>query len=514
MNEERSEADQLEDALILEVAKYQRDPFGYILFAYPWGEIGTELENESGPRLWQRDVCEDIKTGLEAGRAPIDALVEALAHVSSLPVQVAVASGHGIGKSGLVGMLINWAMSTCQNTRGVVTANTETQLRTKTWPEVKKWNKLSITSHWFDCTATSIQAKGELGDTWRIDAIPWSKEHLEAFAGLHNKGNRILLVFDEASAIDDGVWEVAEGALTDENTEIIWLAFGNPTRNSGRFRECFRKYKHRWLHRQVDSRTVPGTNKAKIAEWIEDHGVDSDFVKVRVRGMFPTTSSTQFIDTKDVDLAFGRVYKLEAYSFAPKIITVDPAWTGDDKLIIGLRQGLVFKILREIPKNDNDAQIATIVAMLQDEHGADAVFIDMGWGTGIYSVGITMGRTNWQLVNFGAAAPDPGFLNMRAWIWNEGKKWLKQGGSIPPDQELYQELTGPETIPRVDGKIQLESKQDMKDRGLPSPNKADALMISFAFPVAKADGSKLPGSRPAVIVAGTSRDKYDVLRRR
>ena len=123
--------------------------------------------------------------------------------------------------------------------------------------------------------------------TWRADFVPWSEHNTEAFAGLHNKGKRIVLIFDEASAIADKVWEVAEGALTDEGTEIIWIAFGNPTRNVGRFRECFRRFKHPVEGRQIDSRTVEGTNKEQIAKWAADYGEDSDFFKVRVRGMFP-----------------------------------------------------------------------------------------------------------------------------------------------------------------------------------------------------------------------------------
>ena len=166
----------------------------------------------------------------------------------------------------------------------------------------------------------------------------WSEHNTEAFAGLHNKGKRIVLVFDEASAIADKVWEVAEGALTDEETEIIWVAFGNPTRNTGRFRECFRRYKHRWHHAQIDSRTVEGTNKAQIAKWAEDYGEESDFFKVRVRGMFPSMSARQFISETDVAAAYGRHVPESAYAFAPKIITVDPAWEGDDEFVIGLRR--------------------------------------------------------------------------------------------------------------------------------------------------------------------------------
>src|ERR1039458_1186404 len=83
--------------------------------------------------------------------------------------------------------------------------------------------------------------------------------------------------------------------MTDENTEIIWLAFGNPTQNTGRFRECFGKFKHRWKTFQIDSRTVEGTNKEQINKWIDDYGEDSDFVRVRVRGEFPRAGSSQFI---------------------------------------------------------------------------------------------------------------------------------------------------------------------------------------------------------------------------
>ena len=81
---------------------------------------------------------------------------------------------------------------------------------------------------------------------------------------------------------------------------------------------------------------------------------------------------------------------------------------------------------------------------------------------------------------------DPGYLNKRAEMWGMGKQWIKAGGAIDPkDEELYQDIIGPETVPRLDGKIQLESKEDMKERGLPSPNKGDALMLTFAEPVAK-----------------------------
>ncbi|HCE08100.1 MAG TPA: terminase [Oxalobacteraceae bacterium] len=464
----------LEQQLVDDIAGFTHDPLGFVLYAFDWGR-GELAKFPDGPDDWAREVLDDIGGKLRSGA--IKGIHEA--------IQIATASGHGIGKSALVSWLILWAIATFEDTKGVVTANTDTQLRTKTWAELSKWYRLCIVKHWFKFTATSIFALDpEHEKTWRIDMVPWSVNNTEAFAGLHNQGKRILIVFDEASAIDDPIWEVTEGALTDEDTEIVWVAFGNPTQNRGRFRECFGRFKHRWSHRQIDSRTVKITNKEQIAKWVEDYGHNSDFVKVRVRGMFPSASAKQFISTTDVDAAFNRQLREDQYLFAPKILTCDPAWEGDDELVIGLRQGLHFEVLRVIAKNDNDLQVATILANLEDQHKADAVFIDAGYGTGIVSAGRTMGR-DWQLIWFAGASSDAGCLNKRAEMWKLMRDWLKDGGAIPNDMVLYNDLIGPETVARADGKIQLESKKDMKGRSLASPGRGDALALSFAQPVVK-----------------------------
>ena len=460
------------DAPILDiVAECLTDPHKWALAAWDWGE--GELSGVTGPRQWQSDINAIIRDHLSNPATRFE------------PCLIAVASGHGIGKSALIGMLVNWAMSTCDDCRVVITANTDTQLRTKTSPEVGKWMRSSITGHWFDVQSTSITAREKShAKTWRADFVPWSEHNTEAFAGLHNVRKRIVLVFDEGSAIADKVWEVAEGALTDEETEIIWVVFGNPTRNAGRFRECFRRLRHRWHHRQIDAREVPGTNKKQIAKWAEDYGEDSDFFKIRVRGQFPASSPKQFISGADVDAAFNKHLRPEQYNFAPVIIGVDPAWTGDDEFVIVKRQGLYSCILGTLQKNDNDIQMANVIARFEDEHRADAVFVDAGYGTGIVSAGNVLGRA-WRLVWFGGKPINPGYLNKRSEIWGGIRDWLKQGGALPPDQILYQDLIGPELLPRLDGKIALESKEDMKDKGLPSPNRADALALTFAEPVAK-----------------------------
>lgn len=456
------------NALIDWLAECSKDPVRFVMEAFEWGE--GELEEYNGPDVWQLDILSKIRDGL------LDI---------NTAIRIAVASGHGIGKSALVAWIVLWAISTMEDTRGVVTANTDTQLRTKTWAELQKWHRLCISKYIFNLTATAIYSIDPGHEkTWRIDIVPWSESNTEAFAGLHNKGQRILIVFDEASAIHDKIWEVTEGALTDKNTEVIWCTFGNPTRNTGKFRECFSKMRHRWINRQIDSRTAAMTNKELITEWIDDHGEDSDFVKVRVRGQFPNASDRQFIPENIVTAARGKYYHDHQYKFAPIIITCDPSWTGGDELIIAMRQGLVFTVLKTIRNNNNDLHIAGYIAEYEDKYKADGVIIDQGYGTGIYSAGVEMNRS-WILVNFGSASNRPDCALKREEMWYLMREWLRDGGSIPDDQVLADDLTAPEYEVTLRGKIKLESKRDMKARGLPSPNRADALALSFAVPVVK-----------------------------
>jgi hypothetical protein len=237
--------------------------------------------------------------------------------------------------------IILWAQSTLSDTRGIVTANTEGQLRTKTWPELAKWLALCANRHWFTYTATSLQsARPGRDKTWRVDAITWSENNTEAIAGLHNKGKRAFALFDEASVIPEAVWETVEGALTDGGTELFWAAFGNPIRTTGRFRECFTggRFAHRWSSQQIDSRSVSMTNKAQIASWVKDYGEDSDFVRVRVRGVFPRAGTLQFIDSERIADAVARA--LEPDPTAPLVMGVDIARQGADHSVIRFRRGL------------------------------------------------------------------------------------------------------------------------------------------------------------------------------
>lgn len=487
---------ELEAQLAEDMARFFDDPLGWVLYAYDWSNDpnlqvcklpapwSLVYDSEWGPDAWACELLDDIGKQVREhgfdGRTSVPAIREA------------VASGHGIGKSAVTAWIVGWIMSTRPFARGTVTATTNQQLSTRTWAEVAKWNKRCITGHWFDVSTSRgamIMKHRQHPDAWFCSAQSCDEHNSEAFAGQHAVNSSSFYIFDESSGVPDATHTVAEGGLTDG--EPMMFAFGNPTQNTGWFAECFKSQRHRWRTWQIDSRDVQITNKQHLQDMIDDYGIDSDRVKVRVRGMFPALSAKQFFSAKDLDAAFGRHLEITQYAWAPKILTLDPAWEGDDELVFGLRQGLKFDILGAISKNDNDIEIAQKLAQFEDDHEADAVFVDAGYGTGIVSAGDTWGR-DWQLVWFAGESANPGCLNKRAEMYEAARLWLKSGGALPKDHRLYNEAMAIETVARDDGKIQIESKKDLKKRlkliagsegESASPNRCDAWVLSFAYPV-------------------------------
>lgn len=473
--------------LAAEMVLCREDPLRFVVFAFSWGK--GELTAHRGPRVWQRQVLMDIGARLRAG-ASTDAAIK-----------LAVASGNGVGKSALVAWLVLWALSTREDARVVVTANTGKQLENKTWPELLTWHRRLFNRDWFLATATALySADPTHARTWRADAIAWSETNTEAFAGLHNQGRRIVLVFDEASGIDDRIWDVSEGALTDANTEILWLAFGNYTRNVGRFHECFGKFRHRWNSRHIDARTVEGVNQTQIAQWIADYGEDHDFVRMRVTGQCPRVGTVQFISSLVVGSARKRTDP-QVLGADPLVIGVDVARFGDDESVIKVRRGRDARTVPAIAFRGLDTMqlVGQLVALIERMGGkrvVDAIFIDeTGIGGGVID---RMRQLGYKVigVNNGAtsdASTDEPCHNKGAECWARMREWLI-AGAIEDDDALCVQLESRMYGYDADNRITLEKKDDMRKRGLASPDRADALALTFAYPV----GTRDDGLSPAV----------------
>lgn len=469
------EVAEIQSKLVRLAKKWRNDPLAFAQGAFPWGK-GT-LKGMSGPDTWQQKHLAYLRDKLKAG-ASVDEVI-----------QTAIAAGHGVGKSGEVAWVILWAISTRADTRGVVTANTDTQLRTKTWAELAKWYHLCLFRVWFELTAISIFSKQPGHDkTWRIDAIPWSESNPEAFAGLHNQGKRILVIFDEASAIADKIWEVIEGAMTDKNTQILWLCYGNPTRNTGRFFDCFNRFRHRWWTMHVDGREAAMSNKSQIEAWLQDYGEDSDFFKVRVRGVFPSTSAMQFIGRDTVDKAVVRPMPHVPYTKMIAIMGVDVARFGDDASVIRVRFGQDARSMEKKKFRGLDGwQLGAKIAEWHNElikMGVPKVVINVDTG------GVGASPVDWlrhnnydvNAINFGSEPTNKErYKNLRAEMWGRMREWLEQGGCIADDDDLVTDLTAVEYTYTPTNQLLLERKEDMKKRGLASPDDADALALTFAI---------------------------------
>jgi hypothetical protein len=401
-------------------------------------------------------------------------------------VRVAIASGHGIGKSTIVAWLVDWIMSTRPYAAGTITANTFTQLSTKTWAQIQKWTALCITASWFRLTGDKMYHVAYPA-SWFCSAQSSKEENSEAFAGQHAATSSSFYFFDEASAIPDKIFEVAEGGLTDGESFIF--LFGNPTRNSGKFwKVCFGPDRPRWLHRSIDSRSSALTNKAQIAEWEHDYGEDSDFFRVRVRGVPPRASDLQFIGTDRVQAAQSNA----ALSLAddPLIAGVDVSGGGSAWNVCRFRRGFdartraPIRFPGDFGRENLIAKLSEVLAERDPLKRVAMMFIDSAFGSPIVERLHLLGYDNVVEVNFGGKPPDIHQLNMRAYMWNAMKEWLPRGAIDKNEERLEVDLTGPGWHLNKSNQLVLESKEDMQKRGVSSPDDGDALALTFAQVVA------------------------------
>uniref|UniRef100_A0A6M3IFM5 Putative helicase n=1 Tax=viral metagenome TaxID=1070528 RepID=A0A6M3IFM5_9ZZZZ len=459
------------------------DPLGFVYWAYPWGKKGTPLQDEEGPDEWQKEVLNEI------GELTAKQSLGDYGNV----IQYAIKAGRGPGKTALIAWLMHWFVSTRPKIQGIVTANTKAQLETKTWRELGKWHEMSVHREFFEFKQSIYRVRSKDDKTWFITPIVWTRENPQAVAGAHDE--YVIMVFDEASTIPDIIWETIDAGLTDKY--MLWIVAGNPTEPSGRFKECWGTFKHRWIRRTIDSRTSKKADKEKIQQFIDDYGEDSDFVRVWVKGEFPQSSVTQFIPDSVVEAAVKRVLEKDDYKSYPIVIGVDVARSGKNRNAIYVRQGYFTHELWVLPfpvqnlMEMVDYILAKIVYYQNFRHGISPyVFIDVGMGYGIIDRLRQLGVQNIFEVNFGAAASQPErYANKRAEMYARGKAWLIEGGCIPDNKELISGLTGVQAgedkrsklVTTQPARLILKSKKTISD-DIPL-DESDSWACTFAMPV-------------------------------
>lgn len=450
------------------------DPAAFVFGAFPWGEVGSRLEKFAGPEPWQIDILNLIRDGLPLNFA----------------VRIAVASGNGIGKSALIAWIILWAMSTKPHTLGVVTANTESQLRTKTWSQLGKWHGLSLVKELFKLTATSM-FHVDYERTWRCDGIPWNENNPDAFSGLHNQGRRVFMLYDEAAGIADIIWEKSEGFTTDVDTEVLWCAFGNPTRNIGRFKECFpgERFGRLWQTRQIDTRSVALSNKQEIERRIEAYGADSDHVRIHVLGQFPRVGEKEFFSSIEIDAAMTR--EVQSHLHDPLSLGVDVARYGANSSVIWARKGRDARTYeRKRYQGTSTVELAGYVFETNFQYHADGIFVDGGGVGGGVVDNLRARALHCYDIQFGSKDDTPHivfgsdgerYANKRSGMYGACRAWLK-GGALPDDPNLKRTMLAITYTLNLKGEIQLDKKEDIIDKlgedGV--MDDLDALVLTFA----------------------------------
>lgn len=470
----------------------KNDPEKFVLAVFPWGQPGSPLEKQRGPREWQRSILRRIKLNIDNNRNLSDTpeLYEMLQH--------SVASGRGIGKSALVSWLTLWMITTRIGSSVIISANSQEQLEKTTWAEIGKWVAMSVNSHWWEITSRSIKPAEWIKQSveeelkkgtgyWGAEGKLWSAERPDAYAGPHNFDG-LMVIFDEASGIPDEIWGVAEGFFTEPIPDKYWFAFSNPRRNTGYFYQTFNDYSNVWTSEQIDARDVEDVAISTYEKLIAQYGEESNRVKIEVYGEFPDTDDVQFISSRMVKEAMNR-NKYDDDS-APVIIGVDPAKGNDDTVIL-VRKGRDVVSIQRYSTPDTMKTVSLVIKAIE-EFSPTLVNIDEGGvGAGVVD---RLKEQGYKVrgVNFGWASSDNRmFKNKRAEMWFETKEWLRTA-SIPNDKKLFNDLVSA----RIDhselsGALKLVSKHKLTTA---SPDSADALALTFAFKVApkKANGVKPP----------------------
>jgi hypothetical protein len=495
---EYSNLDDLDRALRVDCGDLADDPLEWVYFAYPWGQ--GELAGYDGPDEWQRKYLADWGRAIRArdfdGSGPV------------MPYMTSTVSGHGVGKSALVAWIVDFIMSTRPGCKGRVTANSIPQLETTTWPEIVKWSKLMVTRRWFRITsgrgAMKMVAKAD-PEGWTVRGMAWDQHRAAAFAGVHAAQSMPFYIFDEASEIARIILETAQGGLTDG--EPFLAMFSNPTKPVGFFYDSHHSMRQRYTTYNIDSRSAKMPNQALIKQWIEDWGLDSDFVKVRVLGEFPLTGDRQMIPGNLVDMAMSADRTPTCGITDPIICGVDVARYGDDESVIKIRRGRDGRSMPCIVfRGIDNYQLALEIRKLNERFAFDAINVDSGGGSGIIDP-----LRNWNVPNvneilFGGTSPDPEFHLMNTYMMAETRKWLKLDGVTLEDDPVLKRQLKIRRYSMIEGKkgtaVKIETKEEMKEDAdiKESPDRADALGLTFAVPVGPRNEA-----RTRAIMAGEGR---------
>lgn len=375
--------------------------------------------------------------------------------------------------------------------RGLCTSITGANLNANLWPELSVWQQRSeYLKRKFQWTATRFFAKDH-PETWFIEARTWQKQanaeqQGRTFSGLH--APYMLVTLDESGDMPVPVLRSGEQIFSSTYEWAKVLQSGNPTSHSGALYHAASVARHLWCVIRVtgdpdDPRRSPRINLENAKAQIAMYGRDNPWIKATILGEFPPSAINALLGVEEVEAAMHREHLREdEYDWSQKRLGVDVARFGDDRTVIAARQGLLVPCKPVIMRNARTTDIAARVATAIERYSPEMVIVDDTghWGHGVID-NLLAARHHAIGIQYHGPAIDPRYKNRRCEMWMKGAEWVKAGGSLPYIPELIPELTEP-TYTFVAGKFFVEPKDLVKKRLGRSPDIADAIMNTFAFP--------------------------------
>lgn len=434
-------------------------------------------------KIWHKDIVKFVRDNfqIEPDAWQIEALEAAAGNQ-----RLALKACKGPGKTCVLAWIAWWFLATRPHPKIAATSISSDNLSDGLWTEMSKWQQKSdfLQKH-FEWGKTRISSR-ENPETWFMSARAWSKsassdQQANTLAGLH--ADYIMFILDESGGIPASVMAAAEAALS-TGIECKLIQAGNPTHLSGPLYEASTKDRKNWYVIEISADPLNPNRTPRVSiEWaqqqIDKYGRDNPWVLINVFGEFPPSSLNALLGYEEIRAAMTRKVIKEDYEHSQKRLGVDVARFGDDSTIIFPRQGLKAFPYVEM-KNARTNEIASRVLLAKAKWGGEVEYVDGtgGFGGGVIDYMMQRGQTP-QEIHFSSKATDPRYYNKRAEMWFRMADWIKRGGSIPDDPELLKELAAPEYYFK-DSKIILQSKDQIKaDLGF-SPDKADALALTFA----------------------------------
>lgn len=410
-----------------------------------------------------------------------------------LPNRVSIASGHGIGKSAMLSWLILWFLYVHPMSQVASTSPSKEQMYDVLWKELKKWidRMPEGMAEQYVWESSHIRMK-EKPEVWFARAKTSSKENTEALAGVH--ADWVFLNVDEASGVEEPIFETMEGALTSGNTIVFLIS--NPTRALGYFYDTHHKDAPRWQNYSFSSLDSPRVDQKFIDNIVAKYGTDSVQYAIRVLGQFPDEGVmddkgyVQLFNEKDLHWTpFDPNWKPVGLTKA----ALDASGEGQDKTEWAIRDRMRTAIVAE-EDSSTDASMATKSITILDKYDVDPLdFTIDAFGKGAnVSMEIALATSKqkrpWRVhpVNVGEPCDNEDdrtlFVNIRAMVYHRFMMWCRAGGELMESPRLKEELLSIRYKRTTNGRIQIMDKVSMKKLGFPSPDKADAISLTFVRP--------------------------------